>query len=111
MISWGNCPLTVAIDPELLQLGPDANGSLLTPAEFDAAEFEEGWRYELIRGVLIVSPAPSREERDPNGELEWLLRDYHPAVARLRIGAGSVAATRRPLGALTRIFHKDRNPC
>ncbi len=80
--------MTAVIDPELLQLGPDANGSLLLPAEFDAAEFEEGWRYELLRGVLIVSPAPSRKERDPNGELEWLLRDYqehHPQGSTLDV--------------------------
>jgi len=32
-----------------LQLGPQSNGMLLTPEEFDAAQFEEGWRYELIR--------------------------------------------------------------
>ena len=80
--------MTAVIDPELLQLGPDANGSLLMPAEFDAAEFEAGWRYELLRGVLIVSPAPSRKERDPNGELEWLLRDYqehHPQGSALDV--------------------------
>ena len=52
-----------------LQLGPDANGMLITPAEFDGAECEAGWRYELIRGVLIVTPAPLEEERDPNEEL------------------------------------------
>jgi Uma2 family endonuclease len=61
--------------------GPASNGISMTPAEFDRAEFEEGWRYELIRGVLVVSPAPLEEERDPNGELEYLLRLYretHP---------------------------------
>jgi len=68
--------MTAVTESVVLHLGPEANGSLLTPEEFDAAEFEEGWRYELIRGVLIVSPVPSRKERDPNGELEYLLRDY-----------------------------------
>ena len=65
-----------------LQLGPDANGMLITPDEFDAAEGEAGWRYELIRGVLIVTPAPLEEERDPNEELGRILRNYqeqHPA--------------------------------
>ena len=42
---------------------------LLTPAEFDRARFQEGWRYELINGVLVVSPTPSRKERHPNEEL------------------------------------------
>ncbi|MDA1049106.1 MAG: Uma2 family endonuclease [Planctomycetota bacterium] len=65
-----------------LRLGPDANGMLITPDEFDAAEGEAGWRYELIRGVLIVTPAPLEEDRDPNEELGFLLRSYreqHPA--------------------------------
>lgn len=59
-----------------LQLGPHSSGAPLTPEEFDAAEFEEGWRYELIHGVLIVSPPPLRKERDPNEELGRWLRNY-----------------------------------
>jgi Uma2 family endonuclease len=73
--------VTIAAEPEVLELGPDDNGRLLTPEEFDVALFEDGWSYELVRGVLIVSPAPSRKERDPNGELERMLRNYqeeHP---------------------------------
>jgi hypothetical protein len=42
-----------------LRLGPRAAGMLLTPDEFDRADFKEGWRYELIKEVLIVSPSPS----------------------------------------------------
>lgn len=64
-----------------LELGPQSNGVQLAPWEFDAATFEPGWRYELINGVLIVSPPPSRQERDPNEELGRLLRNYqeqHP---------------------------------
>lgn len=71
----------MSVDAPTIPFGPEANGILVTVAEFDAAEREPGWRYELIRGVLIVSPAPSRQERDPNGELEFLLRAYqrnHP---------------------------------
>ncbi len=56
--------------------GPGDNGILMTPAEFDRADFEEGYRYELINGVLIVAPIPSEGEIDPNGELEYLLRHY-----------------------------------
>lgn len=61
--------------------GPDAAGTLMTPREFDRADFVEGWRYELINGVLVVSPPPLENERDPNGELEYMLRTYrdnHP---------------------------------
>jgi Uma2 family endonuclease len=62
-------------------IGPGANGTMMTPREFDQAEFEEGWRYELINGVLIVSPIPSEKEADPNDELGYWLRKYqeeHP---------------------------------
>lgn len=57
-------------------LGPDSAGSRLTLRAFDHAEFEEGWRYELIDGVLVVSPFPLEQERDPNEELGRLLRNY-----------------------------------
>jgi Uma2 family endonuclease len=56
--------------------GPESNGTLMTLREFDKADFAEGWRYELIRGVLIVSPSPLEEEREPNEELGHLLRLY-----------------------------------
>ncbi len=64
-----------------LRIGPRSAGLLLTPSEFDRARFREGWRYELINGVLVVSPSPSRKERHPNDELGHLLRKYqedHP---------------------------------
>jgi Uma2 family endonuclease len=73
-------------EKEVRVFGPDANGTLMTPREFDRAEFREGWRYELMHGVLIVSPPPLENERDPNGELEYWLRSYrdtHPQGAAL----------------------------
>jgi hypothetical protein len=42
-----------------LRLGPRSAGVLLTTEEFDRARFVEGWRYELINEVLVVSPIPS----------------------------------------------------
>ena len=69
-----------------LRIGPRSAGMLLTTAEFDRARFREGWRYELINGVLIVSPTPARQERDPNEELGYLLRVYqhgHPQGSSL----------------------------
>ncbi|MCU0977550.1 MAG: hypothetical protein MUF25_00100, partial [Pirellulaceae bacterium] len=32
-----------------LRLAPHSSGVSLTPEEFDAVEFEEGWRYALIQ--------------------------------------------------------------
>jgi len=68
------------------RFGPETNGILMTPHEFDKAQFVEGWRYELINGVLVVSSTPLRNERDPNEELGYLLRVYrdtHPLGAAL----------------------------
>ncbi len=76
-----------------LPLGPDSSGVCLTSEEFDAAEFEEGWRYELIHGVLVVSPPPLRNERDPNEELGHWLRNYQESHPRGR--------------ALDATFHED----
>jgi Uma2 family endonuclease len=69
-----------------LRLGPRSAGLLLTPAEFDRATGIRGWRYELINGVLIVSPTPSRKERTPNdylGYCLWAYREQHPQGSAL----------------------------
>src|SRR4029078_5432583 len=61
--------------------GPESNGVLMTPEEFDRADFHDFWSFELINGVFIVSPIPSEQEADPNEELGYLLRyykDVHP---------------------------------
>jgi len=75
-------------DPEfpVLHLGPGAAGMVLAPDEFDAAELEVGCRYELIRGVLIVSPTPLPQERCANDQLSHWLRSYqenHPQGSAL----------------------------
>ncbi len=52
-------------------------------AEFDRASVQKGWRYELINGVLVVSPTPSRQERGPNDELgHWLHKLSRVAIPR-----------------------------
>jgi Uma2 family endonuclease len=69
-----------------LRLGPRSAGLLLTAEEFDRASGREGWRYELINGVLVVSPTPSRQERHPNQELGHWLGQYqegHPQGSSL----------------------------
>jgi Uma2 family endonuclease len=78
--------MTTTLETAVQVFGPDAAGILMTTREFDRAEFEEGWRYELIHGVLIVSPIPSEKEVDPNEELGRLLRNYcedHPQGSSL----------------------------
>ena len=62
-----------------LPIGPGDNGMIMTPEQFDRADYQEGWRYELIHGVLVVSPIPSEQEVDPNEELGHRLRQYRAA--------------------------------
>ncbi|MGA7498657.1 MAG: Uma2 family endonuclease [Isosphaeraceae bacterium] len=74
-----------------LRLGPRSAGVLLTTEEFDRARFVEGWRYELINEVLVVSPIPSLNKRDPNEELGRWLRNYqesHPQGSALDLTIG-----------------------
>jgi Uma2 family endonuclease len=69
-----------------LRLGPRSAGMLLIAAEFDRARFREGWRYELINGVLVVSPTPSRKERNPDdrlGQWLWNYQEQHPQGSSL----------------------------
>src|SRR5258707_1309772 len=73
--------MTTAIEIRVRLLEPASAGLFLSPREFDRAEFEEGWRYELINGVLVVSPMPSEAELDPNDELGHLLRTYRDTHA------------------------------
>jgi Uma2 family endonuclease len=77
----------MSIAEPVLVLEPGLAGTLMTPEEFDAAEIgDELYNYELIHGVLVVSPPPLEAERDPNEELGFLLRLYreqHPQGAAL----------------------------
>ena len=54
----------------------------MTPEEFDAVTaYDERYAYELINGVLVVTPIPSEAESDPNEELGVMLRTHqanHP---------------------------------
>jgi Uma2 family endonuclease len=67
----------MSIVQEELYLSPEIAGSLMTADEFDAADdADELYVYELIHGVLIVSPPPSEGERSQNDLLGQLLRNY-----------------------------------
>jgi Uma2 family endonuclease len=65
--------------------GPGSSGLLMTAEQFDALrpeQLQRGCSYELINGVLIVSPQPGAGERGPNDELAYLLRQYREAAPR-----------------------------
>jgi Uma2 family endonuclease len=42
-------------------VGPDRHGLAMAFEEFIEAEFEEGWLYELARGIVIVTQVPAPE--------------------------------------------------
>ena len=57
--------------------GPQLAGTLMTPEEFDAAdEWDEDYDYELIRGILVVTPPVDASERGPTEKLGHLLLSY-----------------------------------
>lgn len=74
--------MSIAVAKTNVVACPRLAGTLMTLEEFDAIRtWVPGWRYELIHGVLIVSPLPREGEMDPNEELGRWLRNYqedHP---------------------------------
>ncbi len=83
-------------------LGPESAGMLMTPEEFDeVTESDDGFRYELIRGVLVVAPIPAESESAPNDELGSMLRQYlreHPQGELLMRRFPSAISGQRPDG-------------
>jgi Uma2 family endonuclease len=56
---------------------------------------DDGLRYELVDGVLLVSPAPSNRHQIVVGELHVLLRAACPADARVMLAATDYQPTDR----------------
>jgi Uma2 family endonuclease len=65
--------------PTLLKLRPADHGRTISAEEFEAARGEEGYRFELIDGKVVVSPVA---ELDHDSVLEWL--NDHLKAYRLR---------------------------
>jgi Uma2 family endonuclease len=81
-----------------LRIGPADHGRTITLDEFEEADFEEGYRYELARGVLEVSEVPG----ELHALIVWFIlraiADYdrdHPGVIH-RAGGGSEYRFRLP---------------
>lgn len=74
---------TATLDPPRIgRIGPSSAGMFLKPKEFDAiTDYVRGYRYELIKGVLVVNAIPGPAQANPNEALGYALRDYqknHP---------------------------------
>lgn len=63
-------------------LDADSNGMSMTVEEFDAIDdYDPLYRYELIRGVVVVNPIPNEGHEASGDELGYLLGRYrreHP---------------------------------
>ena len=74
-----------------LRLGPADHGRPLTLEEYLDAEVQEGYRYELAKGVLEVTEVPNDPHGDVVCNLLRAVRDYegdHPGIVRRFGGAG-----------------------
>ena len=79
---------TISTRPKI-RLSLRSSGLSMTAKEFDdlpERAFDPNYRYELIRGVLIVTPPAGNGEVSPNEDLGYLLRlhkDNHPEGDRI----------------------------
>ena len=63
------------------RLNFSAAGVAMSPGEFDSIRHADPrFRFELIRGIIVVSRYPSFNERDPNEELGYFLRYYRDST-------------------------------
>lgn len=63
----------------LALIGLRSAGMLMTPEEYEAIprdEWDQEYRYELVHGVLVVTPFAGPGETFPNDELSYLIRSY-----------------------------------
>ena len=74
-------------DAEPPRLDASWNGLRMTPAEFDAVtDSDETFRYELVNGVVVVSPAPGdghEAQIDALAGLLWVYKHQHSSGAAL----------------------------
>ena len=75
------------VETKPIRLSRRSNGMELPPEEFDAiTRWDPAYRYELIHGVVIVSPIPAEGEASSVDRLGYLLQRYqddHPEGAAL----------------------------
>lgn len=63
--------------PAPTRIGPECNGMHMLPDEYDdVQDWHESYRYELVNGVLIVTPPAGAGERSPNDDLGHFIRTY-----------------------------------
>jgi Uma2 family endonuclease len=74
-----------------IKIGPKDNGKRMSLADFDHAEVEQGYIYELGRGIIVVSDVPGRRHRRQYHVLRRDLGIYdgaHPGLIQAIYGTG-----------------------
>src|SRR5262249_46412155 len=77
--------------PPRLQIGPADHGRRLTLDEFIEADFQEGWLYELARGVVDVTEVAGPWHGRIVRRVAWMFINYdlqHPGIITYGSGAG-----------------------
>jgi Uma2 family endonuclease len=72
-------------------VGPHEHGLAMDFDEFTEADFEEGWLYELARGIIVVTEVPGIHHGRIVGRFTVLFVSYelaHPGVINYRAGGG-----------------------
>ncbi len=70
-------PTATLASPRIGRIGPGSAGMILKPKEFDAiTDYVCGYRYELMKGVLVVHGRPSVAQVSANEELNYQLREF-----------------------------------
>lgn len=85
-------------------LGPADAGRALGLDEFELAAFTHGFRYQLVAGRLLVTPAPNKPEVEVEDWFLDLLKAYareHPEVLRKVLARARIIA--RSAGADTNV--------
>ena len=76
--------------PTALRIGPADKGRRMTLEQFIEVDWEEGWLYELARGVVDVTEVPDPWHGRIVGRLARLFIEHyirHPRVIPYRAGA------------------------
>jgi Uma2 family endonuclease len=73
------------------RIGPADHGRPMTLDEFSAADFQDGWLYELARGVIDVTEVPEVAHAQMVDRISDLFAYYkrdHPGIIVLKGGGG-----------------------
>lgn len=92
----------------LIKIGPADHGRRMSLEDFDHAEVQEGYRYELSRGIITVSDIPNRLHFLQTGEINRQLYGYRlfEPAARLPLIAGAFDC-KLPIADLESERHPD----